>query len=195
MVLVADKDLNTLVDFRYKRKFVAQRGGNGAAKNCTGAKAPNVEVKVPLGTVVYDDATGVALADLAHPGDQFVAARGGRGGKGNACYVTSTNQGVTFAEKGEPGTKGWLRLELKMLADVGMVGYPSVGKSSIVARVSAARPEVAAYHFTTLTPVLGVVRLDAETASYWRTCRGSLKGRPRVWALAMTSSGISNGPG
>ena len=122
VVLVADKDLNTLVDFRYKRKFVAQRGGNGAAKNCTGAKAPNVEVKVPLGTVVYDDATGVALADLAHPGDQFVAARGGRGGKGNACYVTSTKQGVTFAEKGEPGTKGWLRLELKMLADVGMVG-------------------------------------------------------------------------
>ena len=162
VVLVADKDLNTLVDFRYKRKFVAQRGGNGAAKNCTGAKAPEVEVKVPLGTVVYDDATGVALADLAHPGDRFVAARGGRGGKGNACYVTSTKQGVTFAEKGEPGTKGWLRLELKMLADVGMVGYPSVGKSSIVARVSAARPEVAAYHFTTLTPVLGVVRLDAE---------------------------------
>ena len=87
---------------------------------------------------------------------------GGRGGKGNACYVTSTKQGVTFAEKGEPGTKGWLRLELKMLADVGMVGYPSVGKSSIVARVSAARPAIAAYHFTTLSPVLGVVRLDAE---------------------------------
>ena len=176
VVLVADKDLNTLVDFRYKRKFVAQRGGNGAAKNCTGAKAPNVEVKVPLGTVVYDDATGVALADLAHPGDQFVAARGGRGGKGNACYVTSTNQGVTFAEKGEPGTKGWLRLELKMLADVGMVGYPSVGKSSIVARVSAARPEVAAYHFTTLTPVLGVVRLDAETSFVLADLPGLIEG-------------------
>lgn len=176
VVLVADKDLNTLVDFRYKRKFVAQRGGNGAAKNCTGAKAPNVEVKVPLGTVVYDDATGVALADLAHPGDQFVAARGGRGGKGNACYVTSTKQGVTFAEKGEPGTKGWLRLELKMLADVGMVGYPSVGKSSIVARVSAARPEVAAYHFTTLTPVLGVVRLDAETSFVLADLPGLIEG-------------------
>lgn len=162
VVLVAHKDLNTLVDFRYKRKFVAEKGGNGAAKNCTGHKAPDVEVKVPLGTVVYDDATGVALADLSHDGDKFVAARGGRGGKGNACYVTSTKQGVTFAEKGEPGTKGWLRLELKMLADVGMVGYPSVGKSSIVARVSAARPAIAAYHFTTLSPVLGVVRLDAE---------------------------------
>ena len=176
VVLVADKELNTLVDFRYKRKFVAQRGGNGAAKNCTGAKAPNVEVKVPLGTVVYDDATGVALADLAHPGDQFVAARGGRGGKGNACYVTSTKQGVTFAEKGEPGTKGWLRLELKMLADVGMVGYPSVGKSSIVARVSAARPEVAAYHFTTLTPVLGVVRLDAENSFVLADLPGLIEG-------------------
>ncbi len=176
VVLVADKDLNTLVDFRYKRKFVAQRGGNGAAKNCTGAKAPEVEVKVPLGTVVYDDATGVALADLAHPGDRFVAARGGRGGKGNACYVTSTKQGVTFAEKGEPGTKGWLRLELKMLADVGMVGYPSVGKSSIVARVSAARPEVAAYHFTTLTPVLGVVRLDAEHSFVLADLPGLIEG-------------------
>jgi GTP-binding protein len=160
--LIADRELNTLVDFRYKRKFVAARGGNGAAKNCTGHKAEDVEVKVPLGTVVIDDATGVVLADLSHPGDRFQAAKGGRGGKGNACYVTSTKQGVTFAEKGEPGTKTWLRLELKLLADVGMVGYPSVGKSSIVARVSAARPEVAAYHFTTLTPVLGVVRLDTE---------------------------------
>ena len=97
-----------------------------------------------MGTVVIDDATGGVLADLSHEGDRFLAAKGGRGGKGNACYVTSTKQGVTFAEKGEPGTKGWLRLELKLLADVGMVGYPSVGKSSIVARVSAARPEVAA---------------------------------------------------
>ncbi len=162
VVLVADKNLNTLVDFRYKRKFVAKKGGNGAAKNCTGHKADDVTVKVPLGTVVIDDATGVVLADLAEDGERFVAAKGGRGGKGNACYVTSTKQGVTFAERGEPGTKSWLRLELKLLADVGMVGYPSVGKSSIVARVSAARPEIASYHFTTLTPVLGVVRLDAE---------------------------------
>ncbi|MCD2436015.1 GTPase ObgE [Acidaminococcus sp. NSJ-142] len=176
VILVADKDLNTLVDFRYKRKFVAERGGNGAAKNCTGHKAENIKIKVPLGTVVIDDATGAALADLAHPGDEFVAARGGRGGKGNACYVTSTKQGVTFAEKGEPGTKTWLRLELKMLADVGMVGYPSVGKSSIVARVSAARPEIAAYHFTTLTPVLGVVRLDAENSFVLADLPGLIEG-------------------
>lgn len=176
VILVADKDLNTLVDFRYKRKFVAERGGNGAAKNCTGHKAENIKIKVPLGTVVIDDATGAALADLAHPGDEFVAARGGRGGKGNACYVTSTKQGVTFAEKGEPGTKTWLRLELKMLADVGMVGYPSVGKSSIVARVSAARPEIAAYHFTTLTLVLGVVRLDAENSFVLADLPGLIEG-------------------
>lgn len=176
VILVADKDLNTLVDFRYKRKFVAERGGNGAAKNCTGHKAENIKIKVPLGTVVIDDATGAALADLAHPRDEFVAARGGRGGKGNACYVTSTKQGVTFAEKGEPGTKTWLRLELKMLADVGMVGYPSVGKSSIVARVSAARPEIAAYHFTTLTPVLGVVRLDAENSFVLADLPGLIEG-------------------
>ena len=176
VILVADKDLNTLVDFRYKRTFVAERGGNGAAKNCTGHKAENIKIKVPLGTVVIDDATGAALADLAHPGDEFVAARGGRGGKGNACYVTSTKQGVTFAEKGEPGTKTWLRLELKMLADVGMVGYPSVGKSSIVARVSAARPEIAAYHFTTLTPVLGVVRLDAENSFVLADLPGLIEG-------------------
>ena len=176
VILVADKDLNTLVDFRYKRKLVAERGGNGAAKNCTGHKAENIKIKVPLGTVVIDDATGAALADLAHPGDEFVAARGGRGGKGNACYVTSTKQGVTFAEKGEPGTKTWLRLELKMLADVGMVGYPSVGKSSIVARVSAARPEIAAYHFTTLTPVLGVVRLDAENSLVLADLPGLIEG-------------------
>ena len=176
VILVADKDLNTLVDFRYKRKFVAERGGNGAAKNCTGHKAENIKIKVPLGTVVIDDATGAALADLAHPGDEFVAARGGRGGKGNACYVTSTKQGVTFAEKGEPGTKTWLRLELKVLADVGMVGDPSVGKSSIVARVSAARPEIAAYHFTTLTPVLGVVRLDAENSFVLADLPGLIEG-------------------
>lgn len=162
VILVADKNLNTLVDFRYKRKFVAKKGGNGAAKNCTGPKADNVIVKVPVGTLVMDDVTGVALADLAKDGEEYVAAKGGRGGKGNACYVTSTKQGVTFAEKGEPANSLWLKLELKLLADVGMVGYPSVGKSSIVAQVSAARPEIAAYHFTTLTPVLGVVRLDAE---------------------------------
>lgn len=150
-VLKADKNLNTLIDFRYKRKFVAKRGGHGGNSNCTGPRADDVIVKVPLGTLVRDDATGVRLADLTEDGQEYVIAKGGRGGKGNACYVTSTNRAPTFAEKGEPGELRWIKLELKLLADVGLVGYPSVGKSSIIAQVSAARPEIAAYHFTTLT--------------------------------------------
>ena len=142
-IIVADKNLNTLVDFRYKRKFVAKRGNGGGASNCTGAAADDVIVRVPMGTLVKDDMTGVILADLTEDGQQFRAAKGGRGGKGNACYVTSTNRAPTFAEKGEPGTSCWLKLELKLLADVGLVGYPSVGKSSIISRVSAAKPEIA----------------------------------------------------
>lgn len=176
VVLRADKNLNTLIDFRYKRKFVAKRGNGGGAKNCTGARAEDVVIKVPLGTLVKDDVTGVGLADLTEDGQEYVAAKGGRGGKGNACYVTSVKRAPTFAEKGEPGTATWLKLELKLLADVGLVGYPSVGKSSIIARVSAARPEIAAYHFTTLTPVLGVVRVDAERSFVLADIPGLIEG-------------------
>ena len=176
VVLVADKNLNTLIDFRYKRKYVAKRGGQGGTKNCTGMRADTVYVKVPMGTLVRDDATGAVMADLVEDGQQYVAAKGGRGGKGNACYVTSTNRAPTFAEKGEPGENRWLKLELKLLADVGLVGYPSVGKSSIIAQVSAARPEIAAYHFTTLTPVLGVVRLDEERSFVLADIPGLIEG-------------------
>lgn len=176
VVLVADKNLNTLIDFRYKRKYVAKRGGQGGTKNCTGMRADTVYVKVPMGTLVRDDVTGTVMADLVEDGQQYVAAKGGRGGKGNACYVTSTNRAPTFAEKGEPGENRWLKLELKLLADVGLVGYPSVGKSSIIAQVSAARPEIAAYHFTTLTPVLGVVRLDEERSFVLADIPGLIEG-------------------
>ncbi len=176
VVLVADKNLNTLIDFRYKRKYVAKRGGQGGTKNCTGMRADTVLVKVPMGTLVRDDATGAVMADLVEDGQQYVAAKGGRGGKGNACYVTSTNRAPTFAEKGEPGENRWLKLELKLLADVGLVGYPSVGKSSIIAQVSAARPEIAAYHFTTLSPVLGVVRLDDERSFVLADIPGLIEG-------------------
>ena len=176
VVLVADKNLNTLIDFRYKRKYVAKRGGQGGTKNCTGMRADTVYVKVPMGTLGRDDATGAVMADLVEDGQQYVAAKGGRGGKGNACYVTSTNRAPTFAEKGEPGENRWLKLELKLLADVGLVGYPSVGKSSIIAQVSAARPEIAAYHFTTLTPVLGVVRLDEERSFVLADIPGLIEG-------------------
>ena len=176
VILVADKNLNTLIDFRYKRKYVAKRGGQGGTKNCTGMRADNVYVKVPMGTLVRDDVTGAVMADLTEDGQEYIAAKGGRGGKGNACYVTSTNRAPTFAEKGEPGETRWLKLELKLLADVGLVGYPSVGKSSIIAQVSAARPEIAAYHFTTLSPVLGVVRIDEERSFVLADIPGLIEG-------------------
>jgi len=159
VILVVDPNLNTLIDFRYKRKFKADNGAHGQSSNCHGRSADNLYIKVPPGTVVKDEATGAILADLTEIGQEVVVARGGRGGRGNARFATSVNRAPTFAEKGEPGEERWLLLELKLLADVGLVGYPSVGKSSILGRVSAAKPEVAAYHFTTLTPVLGVVSL------------------------------------
>ena len=176
VILRADNSLNTLIDFRYKRKFIAKRGDNGGVSNMTGHRGEDVIIKVPLGTVVRDDETNIMIADLTEDGQEFVAAKGGRGGKGNACYATSTKRAPTFAEKGEPGTKGWLRLELKLLADVGLVGYPSVGKSSIISRVSAAKPEIAAYHFTTLTPVLGVVRLSEEQSFVLTDIPGLIEG-------------------
>ena len=176
VIMVADKNLNTLIDFRYKRKYIAKRGGQGGTKNCTGVRGWDVIVKVPMGTLVRDDVTNAIMADLTEDGQEYVVAKGGRGGKGNACYVTSTNRAPTFAEKGEPGENRWIKLELKLLADVGLVGYPSVGKSSIIAQVSAARPEIAAYHFTTLTPVLGVVRLDEERSFVLADIPGLIEG-------------------
>lgn len=176
VILRAVNNLNTLVDFRYKRKFIAKPGDKGGPSNMTGRRGEDVIIHVPQGTAVRDDETNILIADLTEEGQEFVAAKGGRGGKGNACYATSTNRTPTFAEKGEPGTKGWLRLELKLLADVGLVGYPSVGKSSIISRVSAAKPEIAAYHFTTLTPVLGVVRLSEEQSFVLADIPGLIEG-------------------
>ena len=151
--------MNTLLDFRFHRKFVGKNGGNGDIKNQYGKNAPTCLIKVPAGTLVKDAETGEVLADLINDGDEAVVAKGGRGGRGNAKFANSANRAPTFAELGEPGEGKTLLLELKLLADVGLVGYPSVGKSSIIASVSAARPEIADYHFTTITPVLGVVSL------------------------------------
>lgn len=159
VVLVVDENLNTLIDFRYKRQFKALAGGNGQTSNMHGRGAEPLYISVPPGTVARDEATGQILADLTEAGQEVVVARAGRGGRGNARFVNSVNRAPTFAERGEPGAERWLNLELKVLADVGLVGYPSVGKSSILARVSAAKPEIAAYHFTTLSPILGVVSL------------------------------------
>ena len=159
VVLVADENMNTLIDFRYKRKFVAPDGGKGSGNNKTGAMGEDIMVKVPVGTLVRDEESGVLLADLTVNGQKYVVVRGGRGGRGNARFATSTHRSPLFAEKGEPGEARTVFLELKLLADAGLVGYPSVGKSSLLASVSSAKPEIAAYHFTTLTPVLGVVRM------------------------------------
>lgn len=159
VVLVADRNVNTLVDFRFRRLFKAKPGGKGEGSNKYGRNAEDLVITVPLGTIVKDEETGQVMADLSRDGQRAIVAKGGRGGRGNWHFRTSANRTPTFAERGEPGEERWLRLELKVLADVGLLGYPSVGKSSILRKVSAGQPEVAAYHFTTLNPILGVVNL------------------------------------
>ena len=159
VVLVADRNVNTLVDFRFRRLFKAKPGGKGEGSNKYGRNAEDLVITVPLGTIVKDEETGQVMADLSRDGQRAIVAKGGRGGRGNWHFRTSANRTPTFAERGDPGEERWLRLELKVLADVGLLGYPSVGKSSILRKVSAAQPEVAAYHFTTLNPILGVVNL------------------------------------
>ena len=176
IVFVVDGSLNTLLDFRYHRKFKGENGENGDIKNQYGHNAPPCIVKVPPGTLVKDEENGMVLADLTEPGQREVIAKGGRGGRGNAKFATSANRAPTFAELGEPGESRSLVLELKLLADVGLVGYPSVGKSSIIASVSAAKPEIAEYHFTTLTPVLGVVRVDEEKSFVMADIPGLIDG-------------------
>ena len=176
VIFIVDQNMNTLLDFRYHRKFAAENGENGDIKNQYGANAPACFVKVPPGTIVKDEATGEVLADLTEIGQQAVVAKGGRGGRGNAKFANSANRAPTFAEFGEPGESKRLILELKLLADVGLVGYPSVGKSSLVASCSAARPEIAEYHFTTITPVLGVVKTDYEKSFVMADIPGLIEG-------------------
>ena len=163
--LKADSGLNTLIHFRRKRKFAAEKGENGGAKEMYGKGGEDIIIDVPLGTMVYDNDTNELLADMVHQDQMVLIAKGGKGGRGNTHFATSAVRAPTYAEKGEPGESKEIRLELKVLADVGLIGFPSVGKSSLIRKVSGARPEVAAYHFTTLSPSLGVVNLD-ETRSF-----------------------------
>lgn len=160
VVFIVDEGLRTLIDFKYQRHFKAKPGENGRAKNQHGKNAEPMVVKVPPGTVVRNDDTGEFLGDLTRDGQRLVVAHGGRGGRGNTRFASAKNKAPDLAEKGEPGQERWLTLELKVLADVGLVGFPSVGKSTLLSGVSSARPKIGAYHFTTVNPQLGVVEVD-----------------------------------
>ncbi|MBQ4494812.1 MAG: GTPase ObgE [Selenomonadaceae bacterium] len=176
IVLEVDANINTLLNFKFNRRFTASNGGAGDVKKQFGRGAEDCVIKVPQGTLVKDATTGEVLADLTELGQRAIVARGGRGGRGNAKFKSSSRRAPTFAEFGEPGESRELLLELKLLADVGLVGYPSVGKSSLIAAVSSARPEIADYHFTTLVPVLGVVSLGYEKSFVMADIPGLIEG-------------------
>jgi GTP-binding protein len=157
IIMESSERHNTLVHFRFNPEYSAQRGRHGEGSNCTGREGEDIVLKVPVGTVVYDEVTGEKIHDFSSADDRMIVARGGRGGRGNAQFATSTHQAPREHEPGRPGEEHTFRLELKLLADVGLVGYPNVGKSTLISRISAARPKIADYPFTTLEPNLGVV--------------------------------------
>lgn len=175
VIFVADTNLSTLVDFKYKRRFIAESGEAGGTKNCSGKNAKDLIIKVPKGTIVKHAESGRIMADLSGE-EPIVLARGGKGGWGNQHFATPTRQIPRFAKPGLPGEEFAVTLELKLLADVGLVGFPNVGKSTLISVVSEAKPKIANYHFTTLTPVLGVVKIDEGKSFVMADIPGLIEG-------------------
>ncbi len=176
VIFVADEGLTTLLDFRYQQQYAARNGQNGMGSDCNGRNADDLTLKVPVGTIVTDETTGETLADISKHGEIFVAAQGGRGGLGNINFANSTRQTPRFAEDGTPGQERSLVLELKLLADVGLLGFPNAGKSTFISRVSRARPKIADYPFTTLTPNLGVVQYKDRQSFVMADIPGLIEG-------------------
>ncbi|MBI2369743.1 MAG: GTPase ObgE [Deltaproteobacteria bacterium] len=176
VILVADEQLQTLIDLQYRQHYVAERGQHGRGKDCHGRSGEDLRIHVPLGTLVREAETLELLGDLVLSGQELVVARGGRGGRGNARFATPTHRAPRRAEPGMPGEERWLRLELKLLADVGLLGLPNAGKSTLLGALSAAHPKVAPYPFTTLAPSLGLVALDLDRAFIAADIPGVIKG-------------------
>lgn len=175
IVFVPDRNLNTLMDFRYKRKFIAANGENGRGKRCNGKSAEDLIIKVPFGTVITDSESGRVLADISDD-EPIVLLKGGRGGFGNSHFATPTRQIPRFAKSGTPGEEREVNLELKLIADVGLLGFPNVGKSTLISSVSAAKPKISNYHFTTLSPVLGVVGANSQDSFVMADIPGLIEG-------------------
>src|SRR5712691_850163 len=174
--LISDPHANTLLKFRFNHTFRAERGRHGEGSNRHGRSGSDLDVSVPIGTVVHDDETGEELHDFTKPGERVLIAKGGRGGHGNAHFASSVNRVPHKAQDGAPGEEKTLRLELKLLADVGLVGYPNVGKSTLISRISAARPKIAEYPFTTLEPHLGVVSVGMDQSFVVADIPGLIEG-------------------